>query len=74
MEIADRISVMRKGRMLKTLDRHETNERELAQLMVGKPATGVMKPAPKTPGKPLLEAKGSRCKPARDERRSGTSP
>jgi simple sugar transport system ATP-binding protein len=35
MAIADRISVMRKGRMLATLDRKATDEREVARLMVG---------------------------------------
>jgi simple sugar transport system ATP-binding protein len=58
MEIADRISVMRKGRMLKTMSRFETSERELAQLMVGKPPAGVMKPEARLPGRPLLEVDG----------------
>jgi len=35
MAIADRISVMRKGKMLATLDRFATDEREVARLMVG---------------------------------------
>jgi len=58
MEIADRISVMRKGRMVGTMNRYETNERELAQLMVGRAPAGVMRPAGRPPGKPLLEAEG----------------
>ncbi|OUM96592.1 MAG: ABC transporter [Thermobacillus sp. ZCTH02-B1] len=58
MAFADRISVMRKGRMLKTLNRLETNERELAQLMVGRNATGAVRPEAGTPGKPLLEVEG----------------
>lgn len=36
MSVADRISVMRKGKMIQTMDKVSTNERELAQLMVGK--------------------------------------
>jgi len=35
MAVADRISVMRKGKMLATLDRLSTDEREVARLMVG---------------------------------------
>jgi simple sugar transport system ATP-binding protein len=35
MAVADRISVMRKGKMLATLDRSATSEREVARLMVG---------------------------------------
>jgi len=58
MEIADRISVMRKGRMLKTMSRFETNERELAQLMVGRSVAGDVKPEARRPGKALLEVEG----------------
>ncbi|TFE24995.1 ABC transporter ATP-binding protein [Cohnella luojiensis] len=36
MAVADRISVMRKGRMIHTVDKNDTSERELAQIMVGK--------------------------------------
>ncbi|NOU99582.1 ABC transporter ATP-binding protein [Paenibacillus planticolens] len=35
MFISDRISVMRKGKMIATMAKSETNERDLAQLMVG---------------------------------------
>ena len=35
MAVADRISVMRKGRMMATLDKSATDEREVARLMVG---------------------------------------
>jgi simple sugar transport system ATP-binding protein len=35
MAIADRISVMRKGKMVATLDKGATDEREVARLMVG---------------------------------------
>ncbi|RIX51721.1 ABC transporter ATP-binding protein [Paenibacillus nanensis] len=36
MAAADRISVMRKGRMIASLDRKDTNAKELAELMVGR--------------------------------------
>jgi simple sugar transport system ATP-binding protein len=35
MMTADRISVMRKGKMIQTLNKTETNERELARIMMG---------------------------------------
>ncbi|MBB3111259.1 simple sugar transport system ATP-binding protein [Paenibacillus phyllosphaerae] len=41
MAVSDRISVMRKGRMLHTLDKQETDERELARLMVGKEVAAI---------------------------------
>jgi general nucleoside transport system ATP-binding protein len=36
MEVADRITILRAGRNLTTIDRDEANERELARLMVGR--------------------------------------
>lgn len=36
MAVADRISVMRKGRMIASMDRKDTNAKELAELMVGR--------------------------------------
>lgn len=36
MAASDHISVMRKGKLIHTMDKSETNERELARLMVGK--------------------------------------
>ena len=35
MEVSDRIIVMRSGRVISTLEKHVTNERELANIMVG---------------------------------------
>jgi len=36
MEISDRVTVMRRGKTIKTLNTKETNEQELANLMVGR--------------------------------------
>ncbi|WP_233567877.1 ABC transporter ATP-binding protein [Cohnella faecalis] len=55
MATADRISVMRKGRMIHTIDRSETNERELARLMVGKEVAPERKASARTRGRPLLK-------------------
>ncbi|GMK48263.1 ABC transporter [Paenibacillus glycanilyticus] len=54
MAISDSISIMRKGKLTHTIMKTETNERELARLMVGKELT-VQKPLASRPkGKPLL--------------------
>ncbi|HUC90431.1 MAG TPA: ABC transporter ATP-binding protein [Paenibacillus sp.] len=54
MAVSDRISVMRKGRMIAAMAKRETNERELARLMVGKEASPVRPAAAGSAGKPLL--------------------
>lgn len=57
LAVSDRISVMRKGRMIATLNTADTNERELAQLMVGREVTITRQPRTPTKGKRLLEVK-----------------
>ncbi len=54
MAASDRISVMRKGRMIAVMDKGETDERELARLMVGKDISAVRELAERQRGKPLL--------------------
>ncbi|MBB6675461.1 ABC transporter ATP-binding protein [Cohnella nanjingensis] len=54
MAAADRISVMRKGRMIHTVDKAHTNERELARLMVGKDIAAHRELPDRSPGKALL--------------------
>jgi general nucleoside transport system ATP-binding protein len=54
MAVADRISVMRKGRMIHTVDKSDTNEKELAQIMVGKEISSERTMIPKQRGGSLL--------------------
>ncbi|MFD1954404.1 ABC transporter ATP-binding protein [Paenibacillus thailandensis] len=54
MAVSDRISVMRKGKLTHTMDRDDTNERELARLMVGKTVGEARHMPPRPQGKPLL--------------------
>ncbi|RED65980.1 ABC transporter ATP-binding protein [Cohnella lupini] len=54
MAAADRISVMRKGRMIRTVDKSDTSERELAQIMVGKEISPPRAMAKREKGKSLL--------------------
>jgi ABC-type uncharacterized transport system ATPase subunit len=59
MFAADRISVMRKGKMIATMAKTDTNERELAQLMVGKEKLDSRTPLQaRAAGKPMLIVKG----------------
>ncbi|MCR2805510.1 ABC transporter ATP-binding protein [Paenibacillus soyae] len=58
MAVSDRISVMRKGRMIATMDRSVTNTRELAELMVGRQLPEASETAPGCPGNIVLEATG----------------
>ncbi len=54
MAVADRISVMRKGMMIHTVDKSDSNERELAQIMVGKEISPPRELSKREPGKSLL--------------------
>jgi ABC-type uncharacterized transport system ATPase subunit len=54
MAVADRISVMRKGRMIHTVDKSATSERELAQIMVGKEMSPPREMVKQLKGKSLL--------------------
>ncbi|MEI8095449.1 MAG: ABC transporter ATP-binding protein [Spirochaetales bacterium] len=54
MAVADRISVMRKGKMVATVNRAETDERAIAKLMVGQDRSPPRERKPREPGLPLL--------------------
>jgi ABC-type uncharacterized transport system ATPase subunit len=59
MFASDRISVMRKGEMIATMAKSETNERDLAQLMVGKESLESLAVVREKPqGKPMLVVGG----------------
>jgi ABC-type uncharacterized transport system ATPase subunit len=55
MAITDRVSVMRRGEMVATLETAGTSPPELAELMVGRRVLLRVEKAEKTPGAPLLE-------------------
>ncbi|MBJ6126326.1 ABC transporter ATP-binding protein [Microvirga splendida] len=55
MAITDRVSVMRRGEMVATVETAETSPPELAELMVGRRVLLRVEKAEKTPGAPLLE-------------------
>jgi simple sugar transport system ATP-binding protein len=50
MSISDRVTVLRKGQHIKTVNTAETNEKELADMMVGQKVTlNIDRPLPKNP-------------------------
>lgn len=54
MEISDRITVLRAGKMIGTVNKDETNETMLAQMMIGRELAGVSRESISL-GEPLLE-------------------
>jgi general nucleoside transport system ATP-binding protein len=62
MEICDRMSVMRDGRMVGTVPRAETDTRALASMMVGREVLLRVDKGPAQPGEVRLEARGLRLR------------
>jgi len=58
MEISDRVTVMRDAVTVGTVNTSETNEAELARMMVGREVFMQVDKPPVTHGKPVLEAQG----------------
>ena len=65
LAIADRITVIRRGRVIKTLDRGKTTKAIIAELMVGKPVLLDVRKDPATPGADVLEVKNLTVKTER---------
>ncbi len=57
-EIADQISVLRRGKIVGTADPRTASEQELANLMVGRPVELTVDRAPAQPKDPVLEISG----------------
>ncbi len=57
MEICDRMSVMRDGRMIGTVNRADTDQRRLANMMVGRDVLLRVKKSPAKPGTVALEVR-----------------
>jgi len=55
---ADRITVLRDGRVVRTLNRPETTPREVTHLMVGRELAAEQDHAPRVPGAPVLSVRG----------------
>jgi simple sugar transport system ATP-binding protein len=55
LEIADRIAVLRRGKVVGEVDPAEADESRLAELMVGRPVELTVAKEPASPGEPVLE-------------------
>jgi len=55
MEISDRITVLRKGKVIGTVEKEKTNQRELATMMVGKEVIFEIEKSPIKKGKEVLK-------------------
>jgi simple sugar transport system ATP-binding protein len=58
LEAADRITVMKRGRVAATRNAAETNARDLAEMMVGREIVFRINKTTAEPGKPVLEVEG----------------
>ena len=58
MRISDRITVLRRGRAIATLEPHETDPNHLAEMMVGREMTFGLEKRPQKKGKKILEVRG----------------
>ncbi|MFQ5612014.1 MAG: ABC transporter ATP-binding protein [Anaerolineae bacterium] len=54
LAVADRISVLRRGKMVGTVKPEETSEQSLAEMMVGRAVELLVHKTPATPGEPVL--------------------
>jgi general nucleoside transport system ATP-binding protein len=54
MSVADRVTVLRRGRHVATMEKEETSEAELARLMIGRDLPRTAAPIPREPGSPVL--------------------
>jgi general nucleoside transport system ATP-binding protein len=54
LTVADRITVLRRGRNVATVDRRATSEAELARLMIGRDLPRPAEPTPREPGNVVL--------------------
>ena len=60
LKVADRISVLRRGKIVGERDPKTATSAELAELMVGRPVRFTVEKRPAQPGRAVLEAKGVR--------------
>ena len=55
MEVSDRVTVLRKGKYIGTVNTSETTKEELSRMMVGRPVQLVVDKTLAKPGEPVLE-------------------
>jgi simple sugar transport system ATP-binding protein len=67
LEVADRIMVLRGGKIVGESDPKSATDADLAEMMVGRPVRFDVDKKPYKPGRALIEAKGLRVRNERDE-------
>ena len=60
MEVSDRVTVLRKGRYVGTVDTATTTQEELSRMMVGRPVQLVVEKGPARPAEPVLKVEDLR--------------
>ncbi len=58
MAVADRCTVLRKGKCIGTVNIKDTTKEELSQMMVGRPVSFAVEKQPAAPGQVVLDVKG----------------
>ncbi|MBQ3291376.1 MAG: ABC transporter ATP-binding protein [Mogibacterium sp.] len=58
MAVSDRVTVLRKGKYVGTVNTKETNKQELSNMMVGRPVQLELKKKPAKPGETILKVEG----------------
>ncbi|TGE32316.1 ABC transporter ATP-binding protein [Desulfosporosinus sp. Sb-LF] len=71
--VSDRVTVMRAGKTVKTLETNSTTSQELANLMVGREVVLLVSKPPQTPGEPVLEVEDLVVSSGRNEAVKGIS-
>lgn len=57
MEASDRVTVLRKGRCIGTVDTCNTTQEELSRMMVGRPVQLIVEKQPATPGEDIMQVR-----------------
>ncbi|CAN5837203.1 ABC transporter ATP-binding protein [soil metagenome] len=65
LEVADRVTVLRRGRVVGTVEPQATNKEKLAAMMVGRPVQLIVDKEESVPRDPVLEVRSARIRDAR---------
>jgi simple sugar transport system ATP-binding protein len=69
LDLSDRITVMRKGRVIDTVEAEGTTKEKLAQMMVGREVVFTTRRKPQAPGEVVFRAEGLSCRDANGQER-----
>ena len=72
MAVSDRVTVLRKGKYIGTVETKNTNKQELSNMMVGRPVQLEVNKTPAQPGETILEVEGL-CVPSALHKRNAVN-